>query len=90
MEPKRDHSISEKKPRKAKALQGILLRYWGGWVRTTNLLVNSQALCRLSYAPSTTANPSTAIRARRIDPTDENVGKNPTEGSPRNGAGPSR
>ena len=26
-------------------------KYWGGWVRTTNLLVNSQALCRLSYAP---------------------------------------
>ena len=51
MEPKWDHSISKKKPRKAKALQGILLRYWGGWVRTTNLLVNSQALCQLSYAP---------------------------------------
>ncbi len=26
--------------------------HWGGRVRTSNLLVNSQALCRLSYTPS--------------------------------------
>ena len=26
--------------------------YWGGRGRTYNLLVNSQALCQLSYAPS--------------------------------------
>ena len=27
---------------------------WGGWIRTTDLLINSQALCQLSYTPSTT------------------------------------
>ena len=26
---------------------------WGGWIRTTDLLINSQALCQLSYTPST-------------------------------------
>lgn len=25
---------------------------WGGWIRTTDLLINSQALCQLSYTPS--------------------------------------
>ena len=24
---------------------------WGGWIRTTDLLINSQALCQLSYTP---------------------------------------
>lgn len=33
----------------------IGLRHWGGWARTTNLLVNSQALCLLSYTPLKTA-----------------------------------
>ncbi len=27
------------------------LRNWGGWIRTTNLPVNSRALCQLSYTP---------------------------------------
>ena len=27
--------------------------HWGGWIRTTDLLINSQALCQLSYTPST-------------------------------------
>ena len=27
---------------------------WGGWIRTSDLLINSQALCQLSYTPSTT------------------------------------
>ena len=26
---------------------------WGGWIRTSDLLINSQALCQLSYTPST-------------------------------------
>ena len=56
--------FTRKKPRKAKTLRGILLRYWGGWTRTTNFLVNSQALCQLSYAPSTAVDPSTAIRVQ--------------------------
>lgn len=25
---------------------------WGGWTRTTNFLINSQAICQLIYAPS--------------------------------------
>ena len=25
--------------------------YWGGWGRTSNLPVNSRALCQLSYTP---------------------------------------
>ena len=25
---------------------------WGGWTRTTNFLINSQAVCQLTYAPS--------------------------------------
>ncbi len=29
-----------------------LMRYWGGWIRTSDLLINSQALCQLSYTPS--------------------------------------
>src|SRR5919109_196087 len=28
-----------------------LLFHWGGWGRTSNLPVNSRALCRLSYTP---------------------------------------
>ena len=28
------------------------LRYWGGWTRTINFLINSQAVCQLTYAPS--------------------------------------
>jgi hypothetical protein len=24
---------------------------WGGWTRTTNFLINSQAVCQLTYAP---------------------------------------
>ena len=24
---------------------------WGGWIRTTNLPVNSRLLCQLSYTP---------------------------------------
>ena len=33
--------------------RGTLLDcYWGGRTRTSNLLVNSQALCQLSYTPS--------------------------------------
>lgn len=25
--------------------------HWGGWIRTTNLPVNSRLLCQLSYTP---------------------------------------
>jgi hypothetical protein len=25
---------------------------WGGWTRTTNFLINSQAVCQLTYAPN--------------------------------------
>ena len=28
------------------------MSYWGGWGRTSNLPVNSRALCLLSYTPS--------------------------------------
>ena len=34
---------------------------WGGRARTFNLLVNSQALCQLSYTPST-ARPEEPLR----------------------------
>ena len=27
------------------------LQNWGGWTRTTNIRINSAALCRLSYTP---------------------------------------
>ena len=43
------NGLPSRKP--GKPLDSYLFFYWGGWVRTTNLLVNSQALCRLSYAP---------------------------------------
>ncbi len=76
---------SKAKPHRAIKPCGIRSsNYWGGWVRTTNLLVNSQALCRLSYAPSpiNAANPS---GVRRVEPTDEarregSYGGVPTEG----------
>jgi hypothetical protein len=29
--------------------------YWGGWIRTSDLLINSQALCQLSYTPKSFA-----------------------------------
>ena len=35
------------------ATRPIVRYYWGGWIRTTDLLINSQALCQLSYTPST-------------------------------------
>ena len=74
-----------KKTRRAKALQDILLRYWGGWTRTTNFLVNSQALCQLSDAPSTASDPPAAIRVRRIESTDEERRKESYGGSPLGG-----
>ena len=41
-----------KSPGDRKAIRGIRFDNWGGRVRTSNLLVNSQALCRLSYTPN--------------------------------------
>jgi hypothetical protein len=35
---------------------------WGGWGRTSNLPVNSRALCRLSYTPRATSRGQTAYR----------------------------
>jgi hypothetical protein len=32
-------------------LKNNQLHNWGGWIRTTDLLINSQALCQLSYTP---------------------------------------
>jgi hypothetical protein len=29
-----------------------LMHHWGGWTRTTNFLINSQAVCQLTYTPS--------------------------------------
>ena len=44
------------KPHKAiRPCRAVSSVYWGGWTRTTNFLVNSQALCQLSYAPSNAA-----------------------------------
>ena len=40
------------KRRRAERPCGAFFHYWGGRARTYNLLVNSQALCQLSYAPS--------------------------------------
>ena len=34
-----------------KSLQYKLLSDWGGWIRTSDFLINSQALCQLSYTP---------------------------------------
>ena len=34
-----------------KSLRERAFQYWGGRARTFNLLVNSQALCQLSYTP---------------------------------------
>ena len=68
------------KPHKAIKPCGIRSsNYWGGWVRTTNLLVNSQALCRLSYAPSTLRIPQGSVESNLPM---KHVGKDPTEGSP--------
>ena len=36
------------------------LRHWGGWTRTINFLINSQAVCQLTYAPSLVAENKTA------------------------------
>ena len=47
-------------PKPGKPLFSYLFSNWGGWVRTTNLLVNSQALCRLSYTPFVSARRPTA------------------------------
>lgn len=30
----------------------MMVMNWGGWTRTTNFLINSQAICQLIYAPS--------------------------------------
>lgn len=35
--------------------QDFDLQNWGGWIRTTDLLINSQALCQLSYTPKLTS-----------------------------------
>ena len=52
MEP--GHSIGEpnKKDSRAKLLLSESLHNWGGWTRTINFLINSQAVCQLTYAPS--------------------------------------
>ena len=36
---------------KSRALAMHDFQNWGGWIRTTDLLINSQALCQLSYTP---------------------------------------
>ena len=43
--PKRNYSASDDDER-------LRTYNWGGGTRTCNLLVNSQALCQLSYTPS--------------------------------------
>ena len=35
----------------AKATRQQELHNWGGWTRTTNFLINSQAVCQLTYTP---------------------------------------
>ena len=37
---------------------------WGGWTRTTNFLINSQAVCQLTYAPSCLVLHDTALKRR--------------------------
>ena len=60
--PQKENGLPSPKP--GKPCSPYPSNYWGGWTRTTNFLVNSQALCQLSYAPSTAVDPSTAIRVR--------------------------
>ena len=42
-----------KAPRQESSRGRRKLKDWGGWIRTTDLLINSQALCQLSYTPKT-------------------------------------
>src|SRR5688572_7090873 len=32
-------------------VRGRFWSHWGGWIRTTDLRINSPALCQLSYTP---------------------------------------
>jgi hypothetical protein len=58
--PSRDYLVSTNETRRrissrrrcCKQLSSNNLLYWGGWIRTTDLLINSQALCQLSYTPN--------------------------------------
>jgi hypothetical protein len=50
------HEHNEKAPAWRPGLFHVAhLLNWGGWIRTTDLLINSQALCQLSYTPSPVA-----------------------------------
>jgi hypothetical protein len=35
-----------------RAARGLELNHWGGWTRTSNILINSQVVCQLTYTPS--------------------------------------
>lgn len=52
-------SHHEERPRSPRGIWTVislccneLERHWGGWIRTSDFLINSQALCQLSYTPS--------------------------------------
>ena len=34
-----------------RASRASTVENWGGWIRTSDFLINSQALCQLSYTP---------------------------------------
>jgi len=52
-----------------RTLASLNLSSWGGWIRTTNLPVNSRALRQLSYTPvDGTAVITTPLIARRPEP----------------------
>ena len=64
--------IGSKKPLVAIATRGAYLKrviqivycYWGGWTRTINFLINSQAVCQLTYAPSFVVSNNKTARLR--------------------------
>src|SRR5437660_8267 len=44
--------IGVPRTRSRKPQQACEIHNWGGWTRTTNFLINSQAVCQLTYAPN--------------------------------------
>ena len=43
---------AKKTPAQPEQCRANRLADWGGWTRTTNFLINSQAVCQLTYSPS--------------------------------------
>ena len=58
MEPRPKVRTKKQKGHTHNALWPLPLQHWGGRTRTYNFLINSQAVCQLTYAPSIVPRPS--------------------------------